>query len=392
MKVLALTSIRSEYDLMSPLYSLLRDDPEIDFRLLVGGAHMSHSFGYGRQYIEDDGYEVLLDIESLVDSDSASSRLKSAANLLIGSIDIVRKFSPDLILYAGDREEVMIGALLGGYLSIPSVHFYGGDHATDGHIDNPIRHAVSKLSTSHFVIHDEHRKRLLAIGEPESRIFNIGSIALDKFVLENSVEGAEVVKKLAGIHSDIPCALVIYHPIDDESGMSDVIIGNIIESLASRGFFCFVGMPNTDPGNQKIVRKLNELNSDNEKIYLFSSLSRENFVALFKHVNLIVGNSSAGLLESASIPIPAVNVGMRQRGRLCGENVIFVGVERREIQGGIDRAISSDFREGISDMNNPYGSGHSALKAYSLIKETDFRSRLKKTEDPLNEMSKICEK
>ena len=83
---------------------------------------------------------------------------------------------------------------------------------------------------------------------------------------------------------------------------------------------------------------------------------------------------------------------MRQRGRLCGENVIFVGVERREIQGGIDRAISSDFREGISDMNNPYGSGHSALKAYSLIKETDFRSRLKKTEDPLNEMSKICKK
>ena len=211
MKILALTSIRSEYDLMSPLFFKLNNDPDIQLKLLVGGAHNSTSFGYTCKNIKDDGFDILLEVESLLDTNSNSGRLKSASILLISSIDIVKSFAPDLIVYAGDREEVMIGALLGGYLGIPTLHLYGGDHAADGHIDNPIRHAVSKLSTCHFVSTQEHKQRLLQLKEPESRIFTIGSIALDKFRLIDAK--SNIINEVASKAIKRPAAIFIYHPI-----------------------------------------------------------------------------------------------------------------------------------------------------------------------------------
>ena len=169
-RVLGISGIRSDYDLMSGLYRRLAVDPELDFRLLVGGAHLSKTYGYSLDLIRADGIPVLATIENLIDSDSISSRLKSASIMLQTAVDVVAQWRPDLILYAGDREEVWIGALLGNYLEIPTVHFYGGDHTDSWHIDNPVRHAASKLSTFHVVPTDEHRRRLIALGEPDSRI------------------------------------------------------------------------------------------------------------------------------------------------------------------------------------------------------------------------------
>ena len=157
--------------------------PELDFRLLVGGAHLSKTYGYSLDLIRADGIPILATIESLIDSDSSIllAPLKSASIMLQSAVDVVAQWRPDLILYAGDREEVWIGALLGNYLEIPTVHFYGGDHTDSWHIDNPVRHAASKLSTFHVVPTDEHRRRLMALGESESRIRVLGSLALDNF-------------------------------------------------------------------------------------------------------------------------------------------------------------------------------------------------------------------
>lgn len=383
MKILAITSIRSEYDLMTPLFFKLNNDKDIEFKLLVGGAHNSPSFGYTRQDIKNDGFDILLEIESLIDADSKSGRLKSASVLLISSIDVVKAFNPDLIIYAGDREEVMIGALLGGYLGIPTLHLYGGDHAADGHIDNPIRHAVSKLSTCHFVSTEEHKKRLLNLKEPEHRIFNIGSISLDKFRLIAAKEG--IVKEVSQRVISKPAALVIYHPIQDEIADAPQIVRAILISLVKFGYHCFVGLPNTDPGNSEIRNVIHTFASECEDVTVYGNLGREDFVSLFKTSSLIVGNSSAGLLEAASIPIPCINVGARQRGRSCGSNVLFVEAECAEIEDAIRVASSESFQTQVKQVSNPYGDGHSADKAYSLIKSIDFKSMLAKKEDPLCE-------
>ena len=160
-KILAITGIRSDYDLMSSLYKKLNADPAINLKLLVGGAHLSSKFGRTVDLINQDGLKILQTVESLLDSDSSASRIKSASIFLQGAIDCVSSWNPDLIIYAGDREETWIGAMLGNYLEIPTVHFYGGDHTSTGHLDNPVRHAVSKLSTVHAVTLELHRRRLV---------------------------------------------------------------------------------------------------------------------------------------------------------------------------------------------------------------------------------------
>ncbi len=381
MKVLALTSIRSEYDLLSPLFFKLEQASDIELKLLVGGAHNSPSFGLTCNDIRNDGLDILIEIESLLDSDSPAGRLKSASILLLSAIDVVKTYNPDLILYAGDREEVMIGALLGGYLSIPTVHFYGGDHAADGHIDNPIRHAVSKLSTCHFVCTEEHRERLLSIGEPSHRIFTIGSIALDKFHTFNAIDNIKCL--VAGAEVTKPSAILIYHPIEEEQGQFKEIVDAMICSLNSAGYHCFIGLPNSDPGNTDIRNALQEAVKQYGDVTLYGNLSRDYFLSLFKSSSIIVGNSSAGLLEAASLPIPCVNVGARQRGRFCGDNVTFVGTDLHMIKEGILNASSHEHLSSIENMSNPYGVGDSAQKAYNLIKSIDFKTLRAKKEDPL---------
>lgn len=382
MKILAITSIRSEYDLLSPLLFKLNSDPTIDLKLLVGGAHNSPTFGNTFEDIEKDGFDILCRIESLIDADSKSSRLKSASILLLSMIDIVKSYGPDLLIYAGDREEVLVGGMLGGYLSIPTVHFFGGDHSSDGHIDNPIRHATSKLSTCHMVSTELHSDRLKAIGEPASRIFNIGSIALDKFVhfkptsnIDEIISGKEVKKDIA---------LFIYHPINDEIGKEKIIINAAITALIEDGYHVFIGSPNSDPGNSKVREAISEICDENKDCTIYGNLPRDLFISLFKKSSIIVGNSSAGILEAASIPIPCINIGERQKGRYCGENVLFVNADYESIKKAISIVSTKSFKDKISNMKNPYGDGNSADKALRLIKEVNFQQLLNKKEDPLD--------
>ena len=381
MKILAITSIRSEYDLMSVVYAEINRDPEMDLRLLVGGCHNSPTFGLTVDDIKRDGFNILCQIDSLIDSDASSSRLKSAAILLISSIDIVRTFAPDLIIYAGDREDVMIGALLGGYLGIPTAHFFGGDHASDGHIDNPVRHATSKLSTCHFVSLDEHANRLLKLGEPGKRIFNIGSVALDKF--RNIEPDLNIANEISGAAIEKPVALFIFHPVEEEIPYLSRIVSDTVELLIDAGYHVFIGLPNVDHGNVSIRNSISQFYKNNS-VTIYGNLPRDKFVKLFKLSKLIVGNSSAGLLESASIPIPCVNIGLRQRGRLCAKNVIFSDSDRESIRSSIETCLSPDFMAGLIGLQNPYGDGYASKRAVDIIKTNDFKSMLKKTEDPLN--------
>lgn len=381
MKILALTSIRSEYDLLSSLFFKLHNDSEIDLQLMVGGAHNSPSFGLTKEDIKSDGFNILINIESLLDADSKSSRLKSASILLLSAIDIVNQFTPDLIIYAGDREEVMIGALLGGYLSIPTLHFFGGDHAADGHIDNPLRHAVSKLSTCHFVSTEEHANRLRSLAEPDNRIHNVGSVALDKFSDINA--NLEIVREIAGKRIDRPAVMFIFHPVENEMNIASKIVYDSITALIEEGFHVFVGKPNSDHGNTKIRDAIDEMERETEHISVYGNLSRVAFVQLFKASKLIVGNSSAGLLEAASIPIPCINIGERQKGRYCADNVIFVDADKGSIIRGIRKTKEKGFSVMMETIVNPYGDGKASETAYKLIKTIDFKSLLLKKEDPL---------
>lgn len=376
MKILALTSIRSDYDLLSPLYKLLDSDKDIDFRLLVSGAHLSKQFGYTKQYIEKDGFKILGEIESLIDSDSLKSRLKTASIFLQNSIDIIANFNPDVILYAGDREDVIMGALLGTYLNIPTIHFYGGDNENDGHQDNYIRHATSKLSSLHFVSTKTHKRRLIAMGEDAKRIYTIGSISLDKFFLykQKSLQNFFQNENFKNF------ALVIYHPINKEN--SSKTFENILFSLEQKNIRGVVSYPNADPGYYEII-KIIEKNKNNKNFIFYKNIDRDLFLTLFNKCEFLIGNSSAGIYEAATIKKGVINVGLRQKDRECSKNVIFCTTSKEDINKSIEKIKSKEFIKELKKIKNIYGEGNSAKKAYELIKKINFSNLIPKIYDPL---------
>ncbi len=381
-KILGITSIRSDYDLMFDLYQGVSSSPHFIFKLLVSGAHLSKSYGYTIDNIENDGFDILAEIETLIDSDSNKSRVKTASILLQNSIEIVDNWKPDLIIYAGDREDVLIFALLGSYMKIPTAHFYGGDHASDGHVDNPVRHACSKLSTYHFVSTQRHKNRLQSIGESNKRIFMVGAIQLDrikrhkKLSLSNLREKINLPKKYSAY------CILIFHPLDKDQLQYAKHFENIIKALLSFQFYIYCGSANTDPGNKDSMGVVNKY-VDNQQVHFYGNYPREQFLDLFVNSKFLIGNSSSGIIESASVPMPVINVGERQYGRDTSGNVIFCNSSINNIKQAIEVVTNQDFISKVQATQNVYGDGKSAERSLRILEQLQFNKMIYKSEDPL---------
>lgn len=381
-RILGITGIRSDYDLASSLYKRLAAAKDFDFRMLVGGAHLSWTYGHTIDLIRADGVPILACVESLIDGDTPSSRIKTASTMLQGSIDVVASWDPDLIIYCGDREEVWLGALLGAYLEVPSVHMYGGDHTATGHVDNPVRHATSKLSTVHFVALPEHRERLIAIGESECRIFVTGNMSLDNFISEPSLPPVELAAALGVPTLPSSYALVLFHPDPSEKEVAAGYLREIIEAVIAAGLTACIGYPNTDPSNRGIIEVI-EGYAMYPNVISYRSLARQAFISLYRRSEFIIGNSSSGIIEAASIPRPAINVGLRQRGRLASGNVVFCDGDSASISGAIARVMEQGFQIALKEIENPYGDGQAAARALEFLRTIDFSQMRLKIEDPL---------
>jgi len=349
----------------------------------VGGAHLSSTYGNSVELIEKDGFNILNRIESLIDSDSSRCRIKSGSILMQSCVDIIADADPDILIYSGDREDVIIIGLIGLYLNIPTVHFFGGDHVSSGHVDNPIRHATSKLSTFHMVTLEQHRERLIQLGENKKRIACIGNPALDRFVSIKSLSKQQVADSMSLPLSFMNnYALLIFHPNEENEIPPESQFKLIFDVLLTMDINIFVSYPNTDSGNREIISLINSY-INNDKVFVYKNIERELFISIYKMCSFIIGNSSSGILESASIPIPAIDIGSRQEGRFCPTNVISCSVNAVEIREAIVKATSEQFKDSISGIENPYGEGNSSKKAVEIIKNTNFQSLLKKKEDPL---------
>lgn len=378
-KILAFTGIRSDYDLMSGLYKKLSHNSEYEFGLIVAGAHLSQTYGKTVRYIEDDDINILAKLESLIDSDSPSARLMSSSILLQNAIHVVEQFAPDCILIAGDREDAMMAALIGAYLSIPTIHFFGGDHSPDGNVDNQIRHAISKLASVHFVAHDSHAKRLEKMGESKERIFFIGSPSLDKFVKEEHIDKQKLLMKL-----ERPTwkeyALLIFHPILGDHSDTGSYFENILLSLKRCNINAFVSYPNIDVNNKQIINVINKYKDDNLFCF-YTNFSRKVFVNLMRNAKFMIGNSSSGLYEAPFVKLGVVNVGKRQLGRFAANNVLFVNNDTDSIINGIHGVTSHEFMDQLKSIESPYGDGSSVDKALKLISSLNFEKFIYKNED-----------
>ena len=384
-KILGFTAGRSDYDLLSYLFKMLSRDPAIDFRLIVSNAHLSPTHGMTVRHIERDGIKILEKIETLLDSDSDSARIKSASLLLQNAIHSVERFSPDLIIYGGDREDVIIAALIGGYLKIATAHFFAGDHDQDGLIDNPVRHAASKLSAYCFASLEENKRRLIAIGQNPERIFTIGSCALDKFRYEPKVPKKKLFSLITpdGRIFD-KYALVIFHPLMSYEHETMGDFRNILLALKNKGIPAIVNHPNIDPGSRGLIAMMQGYKADKDLIFV-NNLPRNIFINVYRNAAFQIGNSSSGTGEAASIPLGVINVGRRMIGRKTMSNVIFTDSKLKSIEKAIAKVISRAFHDQhVKGIKNIYGDGRSSLRAFRIIKKLPLEKFAEfRKEDPL---------
>lgn len=381
-RLLAFTGIRSDYDLLSGLYKKMSASDLFELELIVYGAHLSKKFGYSFKEIELDGIKVNSRIENLIDSDSRESRIKSAASLIPSVVHDILKFNPDALLYAGDREDALMAAIISAYLAIPGIHFFGGDHCDDRNVDNSVRHAISKLSSYHVVSTPLHKQRLESLGEESTSILLAGSPSLDKFLNIPRIHKPSVMRAI-GCEAPDKYAVLIHHPIivNDHAAASEMEL--ILNSLIESNIFTLIGYPNIDSGNEEILGVIRKF-EQHSNIFTFGNINRDLFVNLLRDAEFLIGNSSAGIIEAPIIPIPAINVGLRQRGREHAKNVIFANACKTEIMGAIELATSGTFRETLKSIVSPYGDGRAENRILDVLINLDLDSLRFKNADPLS--------
>lgn len=372
--------MRSEYDLQYSVAKHLSETEHVDFSFMVFGAHLSERFGYTLNDIYADGFNIVSKSLTSLDSQSHYAKAKSSGVLMMAIADVFENDRPDLIIVAGDREETIIAATTATYFNIPVAHLFGGDKTFPeniGDVDEPIRHATTKLAHIHFPIHAQHAKRIEMMGEETWRIHNEGSPALDKYLMYPSASLANVEKYFKMPITKNSYAVIIYHSLPNNINESCTELENILKVLADKNIKAFISYPNNDPGNYLIIELLEKFSKQHNNIILYKNLSKDIFIPLIQGTAFLIGNSSMGILECPFLEKPAINVGKRQQERLNAGNVIFCGTTEQKIAEAIDFVSNDDTY--INDLHKNkyfYGDGFTGKKIANILSTIPIDNKL----------------
>ena len=374
--VLGVTGIRSEYDIMSSVFRAIAGHPALDLQIVVTGAHLADAFGHTANEIRADGFIIADEIESLLNGDQTSFRVKGLAIQLQGLVQTVARVRPDILLVLGDREEAMTTALVGAYMNIPVAHIAGGDRVI-GNVDDQIRHAVTKLAHLHFVTNGESAERILRLGEQPFRIFDVGNPGLDRLLEVPAIDSAELSRRLGfAIAESEPFVMLIQHVISTEVDQAYEQMKVSLEAIRELGVKTVLSYPNSDAGGQQMIRAIREYESL-PFLHTARNIPRLEFVNLMRRASCLIGNSSAGILEAPLLKLPVINVGNRQLGRLHAENVEFVPHDKNRIIEALRRAISdASYRKLVAACSNPYGDGKSSARIADLLATIQLDDKL----------------
>jgi GDP/UDP-N,N'-diacetylbacillosamine 2-epimerase (hydrolysing) len=375
-RILAVTGIRSEYDIMSSVFKAITHHEGLQLEVAVTGAHLSDAYGYTIREIRKDGFVVAEEIESLLNSDGAAARVKGLAIQLQGLVQTVTRLQPQFLLVLGDREEAMSTALVGAYMNVPVAHIAGGDRVV-GNVDDQVRHAVTKLAHLHLATNRDSCERILRLGEQPFRVHDVGNPGLDRLLEEPQLDDAELSRRLGfEVRAAAPILMVIQHVISTEIDDAYRQMRVTLEAVAELGLTTVLSYPNTDAGGQQMIRAIREFESM-PGLHVYKSLPRTEFVNVLRRAKCLLGNSSAGILEAPLLRLPVVNVGNRQKGRLHAENVTFVPHDKAAIVAAVRKSVFDDaYREGVSRCSNPYGDGRSSARIADLLARTAIDDRL----------------
>jgi UDP-hydrolysing UDP-N-acetyl-D-glucosamine 2-epimerase len=375
-----ITTSRADYShLYWPLFELsLR--PDIELGVIALGAHLSPEFGNTVSEIEKDGFPLIAKIECLLSSDSDVGMAKTIGLATLSLADTLGAWRPDLLLLIADRYEMLAPASVALALRIPMAHIEGGE-ISQGAIDDSVRNALTKLAHIHFTSTETAQRRVIAMGEEPWRVHRAGAPSLDHLRRSTLLSREELEQRLnLDLHQ--PTLLVAFHPatiLRNTTEEADALF----DALAhTDGQILFV-YPNSDAGSRVLIERTEAFAASRHNTRIFVNLDAITYWSLLPHVDALVGNSSSGIMETASYGLPTVNIGIRQQGRERNANVIDSTAETRAILAAIAQARSSEFRASLAGTTNIYGDGHAAERIAEILCTTPLDNILIKQPTPL---------
>jgi UDP-N-acetylglucosamine 2-epimerase (non-hydrolysing)/GDP/UDP-N,N'-diacetylbacillosamine 2-epimerase (hydrolysing) len=372
-KIAVVTTSRADYShLYWPLHGL-QAHPDVDLQLIVMASHLSPEFGNTVREIEADGLPIAAKLECLLSSDTDVGMAKSIGVGVLALADTLGAMRPDVLLLIADRYEMLAPAAVALALRIPIAHIEGGE-LSEGAIDDAVRNALTKMSHIHFTSTFAARDRVMGMGEEPWRVHRAGAPSLDHFRKSRLLSRVELEDVLSLDLEDRPI-VVAYHPVTllaDTVAEADALFA-ALAGLEGQLIFCY---PNADAGSRSLVERTEKLLTLRANGRLFVNLRAVQYWSLLRQTRLVIGNSSSGIMETASFALPTVNVGLRQKGRERPLNVIDVAAEENAILDAIKYATSSAFAESLQGMENPYGEGTASELIVRVLATLPGRERL----------------
>ena len=366
-RIAIITGTRAEYGLLRWLIEDLKEKPNVLVQLVVTGSHLSQEHGYTYDLILNDGHvaDYLVDIS--VEGDSGADVARSMGRATSGFAECFEQLKPDLIVVLGDRFEILSAVQVALPMRIPVAHIHGGE-VTEGAIDDSIRHAVTKLSHLHFASCEEYRLRILQLGENPERVWNTGSIALDNFERLKLLSSQVVREKYCGGVDSGKLALLTYHPTTLYPESDIEILNNIIAALMENEEFQVIATEaNADAGGKRINQRLHEIASSFNQIEVFASLGQVGYLSALAVSDLVIGNSSSGIVEAPSLGTPTINVGSRQDGRMKAASVIDVDGSLDSLRSAVKFSLSAEMQNRVKGLVSPFGNSGATFQISEII-------------------------
>ena len=376
-KICVVTGTRAEYGLLRWLMDGINQSSKLELQIIATGMHLSPEFGLTYKEIENDGFKIDRKVEMLLSSDSLNGIVKSMGLGMIGFSDALEDLNPDLLLVLGDRYEIFSAVSASMVSRIPVAHLHGGE-ATEGLIDEPIRHSITKMSHLHFVANTEYRKRVIQLGEQPDRVFLVGGLGIDNIVKLNLLDRKELEQAL-GFKLGSKNLMITFHPVTLEDSTSDEQMQELLAALGKlKDTHLIFTMPNADTDGRILFKLIEDFVERHPYSKAFTSLGQLRYLSCIKHVDGVVGNSSSGLLEVPSFKIGTINIGDRQRGRIMADSVIDCGPTRKSIGDALKRLYSTDFQKTLKTVVNPYGTGGASEAIVKKLEDISLSDILKK--------------
>jgi UDP-hydrolysing UDP-N-acetyl-D-glucosamine 2-epimerase len=342
-------------------------------KLIVLASHLSPEFGHTVCEIEKDGFAIAARLECLLSSDTDVGMAKSIGLGVLSLADTLAVMRPDLILLIADRYEMLAPAAVALALRIPIAHIEGGE-LSQGAIDDAVRNALTKMSHIHFTSTEEARDRVISMGEEPWRVHRAGAPSLDHLRKSKLLSRSEIESRIQ-IDLSRPTAVIAYHPVtllSDTNAELDEIFAALAQ-LPQQLVFCY---PNADAGSRDLVTRIRSSLTQRQDAYLFTNLPAVEYWSLLQYATFFLGNSSSGIMETASFALPTVNIGMRQQGRERARNIIDTPAIATPILDAVHKAETSDFRASLKGMTNPYGDGCAAERIVRVLTTLPPRDEL----------------